>query len=194
MADYYAHESSIVDPGSKIGKGTKIWHFCHLMSGIQIGEDCIIGQNAFIASGVIIGSNVKIQNNVSVYNGVILENDVFLGPSMVFTNVINPRSQINRKDEYQRTLVRQGATVGANATIVCGITLGKYAFIGAGAVVTKDVPDFGLMYGNPGQLMGWMCQCGERLDFVQHKPDHETICSNCKNAYRKINDSSIEQI
>src|SRR5690606_19951816 len=159
------HESSFVDAGAEIGDGTKIWHFCHIMSGSKIGSNCNIGQNVVISPEVIIGNNVKIQNNVSIYTGVIVEDDVFLGPSMVFTNVINPRSHVSRKEEYKTTLVKKGASIGANATIVCGTTLGQYCFIGAGAVVTKDVPDYALAYGNPARVRGWVCQCGEQLDF-----------------------------
>ena len=183
MRENFIHPSSFVDEEVSIGKDTKIWHFCHIMPNVKIGENCNIGQNVFIASGVTIGNNVKIQNNVSVYTGVIIENDVFLGPSMVFTNVINPRSQVDRHGEYQNTIVKKGATIGANATIVCGITLGDYAFIGAGAVVTKDVQKFGLIYGNPGQLQGWMCQCGERLYFSDTKQANETVCDSCGRKY-----------
>jgi UDP-2-acetamido-3-amino-2,3-dideoxy-glucuronate N-acetyltransferase len=161
---YFAHESSYIDEGARVGAGTKIWHFSHIMSGAVVGEDCNFGQNVVVSPDCIIGRNVKIQNNVSVYTGVELEDDVFCGPSMVFTNVINPRSHINRKSEYRRTLVRVGASIGANATIVCGITLGRYCFIGAGSVVTRDVPDYGLIVGNPGRLRGYVCYCGEKLD------------------------------
>ena len=149
MSDYFVHESIYVDEGAEIGVGTKIWHFCHVMPHAKIGERCNIGQNVLVSSDVIIGTNVKIQNNVSLYTGVIVEDDVFLGPSMAFTNVINPRSHVSRKDEYKTTLVRKGASIGANATIVCGTTLGRYCFVGAGAVVTKDVPDYALVYGTP---------------------------------------------
>ena len=159
----FIHESSYVDDGAVIGAGTKVWHFCHVMSGAVIGERCSLGQNVVVMPGTRIGNNVKIQNNVSIYEGVELEDDVFCGPSMVFTNVINPRSHVSRKHEYQRTLVRRGATIGANATIVCGVTLGEYAFVGAGAVVTKDVKAFALVTGVPGRQVGWMCRCGERL-------------------------------
>ena len=159
----FIHESSYVDDGAVVGDGTKIWHFCHVMPGAVIGERCSLGQNVVVMSGTRIGNNVKIQNNVSIYEGVELEDDVFCGPSMVFTNVINPRSAVSRKHEYQRTLVRRGATIGANATIVCGVTLGEYAFIGAGAVITKDVKPFALVTGVPGRQVGWMCRCGERL-------------------------------
>lgn len=160
---YFAHESSYVDEGSVVGEGTKIWHFSHVMSGARIGRRCNIGQNVVISSDVTIGDNVKIQNNVSVYTGVILEDDVFCGPSMVFTNVVNPRSHVVRKHEYRRTVVKQGASLGANCTVVCGNTIGRYAFIGAGAVVTRDVPDFALVVGNPGRIAGWMCECGIKL-------------------------------
>lgn len=163
MAEYFAHESSFIDPGAAIGPGTKIWHFCHVMPGAVIGSECSLGQNVVVMPGTRIGNNVKIQNNVSVYEGVILEDDTFCGPSCVFTNVINPRSHVSRKSEYRRTVVRRGSTIGANATILCGVTLGEYSFIGAGAVVTSDVPAFGLMLGVPARRVGWMCRCGERL-------------------------------
>ena len=159
----FIHESSYVDDGAVVGDGTKIWHFCHVMPGAVIGERCSLGQNCVVMPGTRIGNNVKIQNNVSIYEGVELEDDVFCGPSMVFTNVVNPRSHVSRKHEYQRTLVRRGATIGANATIVCGVTLGEYAFVGAGAVVTKDVSAFALVTGVPAKQVGWMCRCGERL-------------------------------
>jgi UDP-2-acetamido-3-amino-2,3-dideoxy-glucuronate N-acetyltransferase len=183
---YYLHESSYIDEGAEIGSGTKIWHFCHIMPGARIGENCILGQNIFVASDTMIGNNVKIQNNVSIYTGVILENDVFLGPSMVFTNVINPRSHIERKNEYQTTLVKQGVTIGANATILCGITIGEYAFIGAGAVVTRNTPAYGLLFGNPARIRGWMCQCGLRLNFETHDDVERAICSACGGFYLKI--------
>ena len=159
----FIHESSYVDDGASVGDGTKIWHFCHVMTGAVIGERCNLGQNVVVMPGTRIGDNVKIQNNVSIYEGVELEDDVFCGPSMVFTNVVNPRSHVSRKREYQRTLVRRGATIGANATVVCGVTLGEYAFVGAGAVVTKDVKPFALVTGVPARQVGWMCQCGERI-------------------------------
>ena len=159
----FIHESSYVDDGAVIGDGTKVWHFCHVMPGAVIGERCSLGQNFVVMPGTRVGNNVKIQNNVSIYEGVELEDDVFCGPSMVFTNVINPRSAVSRKHEYQRTLVRRGATIGANATVVCGVTLGEYAFVGAGAVVTKDVKPFALVTGVPARQVGWMCRCGQRL-------------------------------
>lgn len=185
MPDYFVHESSYVDEGAEIGAGTKIWHFCHVMSRSHIGKDCNIGQNVLISPDVVIGNNVKIQNNVSVYTGVIVEDDVFLGPSMVFTNVINPRSQVSRKDEYRATLVRKGASIGANATIVCGVTLGCYSFVGAGSVVTRDVPDYALVYGSPARLRGWMCQCGEQLTFIEQAGMERAVCESCGKAYRK---------
>jgi UDP-2-acetamido-3-amino-2,3-dideoxy-glucuronate N-acetyltransferase len=162
-AGVFVHQSCYVDDGCTIGAGTKIWHFSHIMTGSRIGERCNIGQNVVVSPQVVIGDNVKIQNNVSIYTGVILEDDVFCGPSMVFTNVVNPRSHVSRKDEYRETLVRRGASLGANCTVVCGHTIGAYAFIGAGAVVTRDVPDYALIVGNPGRLAGWMCQCGVKL-------------------------------
>lgn len=162
---YFAHPSAYIDEGAQIGTGTKIWHFCHIMPGAVIGEDCSLGQNVFIANGVVIGNNVKIQNNVSLYEGVICEDDVFLGPSMVLTNIINPRSAVSRKHEYQTTRIKKGASIGANATILCGNTIGQYAFIGAGAVVTKDVLDYALMTGVPARQAGWMSAFGESLHF-----------------------------
>lgn len=163
MSDYSAHPTAIVDDGAAIGRGTKIWHFCHIMSDVVIGESCIFGQNCHVASGVVIGSRVKVQNNVSIYAGTTIEDDVFLGPSCVLTNVSNPRSQVNRHAIYEQTLIRRGATIGANATIVCGITIGRYAFVGAGAVVTRDIPDYALVVGNPGRQRGWMSRHGHRL-------------------------------
>ncbi len=183
MADYFAHESCYVDDGCVIGAGTKIWHFTHVMSGARIGRGCNIGQNVVISPGVVVGDNVKIQNNVSVYTGVELEDDVFCGPSMVFTNVVNPRSHVSRKDEYRRTLVRRGASLGANSTIVCGHIVGRYAFIGAGAVVTRDVPDYALVLGNPARIAGWMCQCGVKLATGAKAPD-AVACSACGTRYR----------
>lgn len=160
---YWAHESAIVDAGAQLGEGTKVWHFCHVSAGARIGERCALGQNVFVGNDVSIGHNVRIQNNVSVYDAVTLEDDVFCGPSMVFTNVYNPRAAVPRKAEYRRTLVKQGATLGANCTIVCGATIGRYAFVGAGAVVQKDVPDFALVVGVPARRIGWMSRHGERL-------------------------------
>ena len=185
MSDYFVHESSYVDDGAEIGAGTKIWHFCHIMPRAHIGERCNIGQNVLVSPNVIIGSNVKIQNNVSVYTGVVVEDDVFLGPSMVFTNVINPRSHVSRKDKYKTTLVRKGAWIGANATIICGITLGKYCFVGAGSVVTRDVPDYALVYGSPARLHGWVCQCGEQLKFSEQDGVEKAVCKSCGDVYLK---------
>jgi UDP-2-acetamido-3-amino-2,3-dideoxy-glucuronate N-acetyltransferase len=189
MTDYFVHESSYVDDGAEIGAGTKIWHFCHVMSHSRIGKRCNIGQNVLVSPGVTIGNNVKIQNNVSLYSGVIVEDDVFLGPSMVFTNVINPRSHVNRKDEYKSTLVQKGASIGANATIVCGVTLGRYCFVGAGSVVTRDVPDYALVYGSPARIRGWMCQCGEQLQFEGNR----AACKVCGDIYRKDNQTVIPE-
>ncbi len=169
MTDFFIHPSSYADEGCQIGLGTKIWHFCHIMSGAIIGKDCNIGQNVVISPKVTLGNHVKVQNNVSIYTGVTIEDDVFLGPSMVFTNVINPRSNVNRKNEFQKTLVKNGASIGANATIVCGITIGSFAFIGAGAVVTKNVPDYALITGNPGRQTGWMSEEGFKLNFENNK-------------------------
>jgi len=184
--EVFIHESSYVDEPCTIGAGTKIWHFCHIMKNCFIGEKCNIGQNVFVASGVRIGTNAKIQNNVSLYTGVILEDDVFCGPSMVFTNVVNPRSAVIRKDEYKETLVKRGASIGANATIVCGNTIGKYAFIGAGAVITKDVPDYALMVGNPARLLGWMCECGIKLNLPTNAHlEAEATCNACNRQYHK---------
>ncbi len=181
MADYYVHPSSFVDDGAKIGPGTKIWHFSHVMPGAEIGARCNLGQNVVVMPGTRLGDNVKVQNNVSIYEGVELENDVFCGPSCVFTNVLNPRSHVSRKHEYRKTLVRRGASIGANATIVCGVTLGAYSFIGAGAVVTTDVPAYGLMVGVPARRVGWMCQCGERLRVTAGRAD----CAACGAGYEE---------
>ena len=182
--NYFIHESSYVDKPCLIGKGTKIWHFSHIMKNSIIGENCNIGQNVVVSPEVQLGNNVKIQNNVSVYTGVVCEDDVFLGPSMVFTNVINPRSGVIRKEEYMKTVVKKGASIGANATIVCGNNIGKYAFIGAGAVVTKEVPDYALMVGNPSKNIGWMSEFGERLNFDS---SGIAICGNTGSKYRLIN-------
>jgi UDP-2-acetamido-3-amino-2,3-dideoxy-glucuronate N-acetyltransferase len=165
---YFAHETAVIDEGCQIGEGTKIWHFSHIMPNCQIGLSCNIGQNVVISPEVILGNNVKVQNNVSIYTGVICEDDVFLGPSMVFTNVINPRSAVIRRDSYLKTVVKQGASIGANATIVCGHDIGRYAFIGAGAVVTKHVPDYALVVGNPARQIGWMSEYGHRLNFDEN--------------------------
>lgn len=162
---FYTHPTAVIDEGASIGSGTKIWHFCHLMPGCVLGENCILGQNVMVAPNVRLGNNVKVQNNVSLYTGVICEDDVFLGPSCVLTNVLNPRSFIERKSEFRQTLIRRGASIGANATIVCGVTIGAYAMIGAGAVVTKDVPDFALVVGNPARQRGWFSKYGHRLHF-----------------------------
>jgi UDP-2-acetamido-3-amino-2,3-dideoxy-glucuronate N-acetyltransferase len=179
MAKPFIHESAYVDEGAQIGADTKVWHFCHVLVGAVIGELSSLVQNVVVMNGVKIGNNVKIQNNVSVYEGVELSDDVFCGPSMVFTNVINPRSHVSRKKEYKKTPVGRGATIGANATILCGITLGEYAFVGAGSVVTRDVPAFALMVGVPARKIGWMCQCGERLS-----DKNPTSCSVCGTKYR----------
>jgi UDP-2-acetamido-3-amino-2,3-dideoxy-glucuronate N-acetyltransferase len=178
--EYFAHETAVIDPDCTIGKGTKIWHFTHIMSNAVIGENCNLGQNVVVSPGVILGKNVKVQNNVSIYTGVICEDDVFLGPSMVFTNIVNPRSAIIRKDQYARTTVRKGATIGANSTIICGHEIGEYAFIGAGAVVTKDVPRYALIVGNPARHVGWMSEYGHRLDF---NDDGTAVCPESKEKY-----------
>ncbi|MCF8225847.1 MAG: acetyltransferase [Bacteroidales bacterium] len=162
---YFSHETAVIDDGCTIGRGTRIWHFSHIMKGSTIGEKCNLGQNVVVSPGVILGKNVKVQNNVSIYTGVTCEDDVFLGPSMVFTNVINPRSAVSRREQYDATLVKKGATIGANATVLCGNTIGRYAFIGAGAVVTRSVPDFALVIGNPAKLIGWISENGHRLEF-----------------------------
>ena len=183
-SSFFAHETAVIDANCQIGEGTKIWHFSHIMSDCTIGQHCSIGQNVVISPEVMIGNRVKIQNNVSVYTGVICEDDVFLGPSAVFTNVINPRSAIIRKNEYKQTLVQKGATIGANATIVCGITIGKYAFIGAGAVVTKNIPDYALVVGNPARQTGWMSEYGHKLKF---NSDGLAICPESREQYRLEN-------
>jgi len=179
---FFIHETSIVEEPCQIGDGTKIWHFSHIMPDVTIGKSCVIGQNVFIGTGVKIGNNVKIENNVSVFEGVTLEDDVFCGPSCVFTNVVNPRSRIPRRHEFRPTSVKKGATLGANATIVCGNTIGRYVFVGAGAVVTKDVPDYAMVYGNPARLQGWVCECGVELDFTEN---NTAKCSSCGKQYKK---------
>ena len=184
MNEFFKHESSYVDEGCIVGKGTKIWHFSHIMSGCQIGENCNIGQNVVISPDVRLGDNVKIQNNVSVYTGVICEDDVFLGPSMVFTNVINPRSHVSRKNEYKQTIVRKGASIGANATIVCGNEIGEYALIGAGSVVTKNVKPYALMVGNPARQIGWVSENGQKLEFDENGI---AICTETKQSYHLKN-------
>lgn len=184
--DYFAHPSAIIDEGCEIGKGTKIWHFTHIMSHCKIGENCNFGQNVVVSPDVILGNNVKVQNNVSIYTGVVCEDDVFLGPSMVFTNVINPRSAVLRRDQYLKTIVRKGASIGANATIVCGNEIGQFAFIGAGAVVTKAVPAYALVVGNPSKQVGWMSEYGHRLHFDENKI---AVCPESKEKYILENNS-----
>ena len=186
---YFSHKTAVVDLNCKIGKGTKIWHFSHVMPDCIIGENCNLGQNVVVSPGVILGSNVKVQNNVSIYTGVICEDDVFLGPSMVFTNVINPRSAINRKTEFLKTIVRKGASIGANATIVCGNNIGKFAFIGAGAVVVNEIPNYALVVGNPSRQIGWVSEYGHKLEFIKGK----AICKESKQEYKLIN-NQIERI
>jgi len=186
---YFAHETAVVDPGCTIGEGTKIWHFSHVMPDCTIGERCNIGQNVVVSPGVTLGSNVKVQNNVSIYTGVICEDDVFLGPSMVFTNVINPRSAVNRRDQYSKTTVKKGASIGANATIVCGNDIGQFAFIGAGAVVTKEVPDFALVVGNPARQIGWMSTYGHRLTFDENG---KAVCPESNEIYQLTNGKVIK--
>ncbi len=181
---YFAHESAIIDDGCTIGEGTKIWHFTHIMPNCVIGKNCNFGQNVVVSPEVVLGDNVKVQNNVSIYTGVICEDDVFLGPSMVFTNVINPRSAVIRKNEYMKTVVKKGATIGANATIVCGNDIGEYAFIGAGSVVTKYVPAYALIVGNPAKQIGWMSECGQRLNF---NIEGIAMCSESEETYQLIN-------
>jgi len=186
--EYFAHETAVLDEGCKIGKGSRIWHFTHIMKDCEIGEGCNLGQNVVVSPQVTLGRNVKVQNNVSIYTGVICEDDVFLGPSMVFTNVVNPRSRILRRDQYLQTLVKRGASIGANATIVCGHTIGEFAFIGAGAVVTKDVPAYALIVGNPGRHVGWMSEYGHRLEFDEKG---FAVCPESKEKYQFIDGKVI---
>jgi UDP-2-acetamido-3-amino-2,3-dideoxy-glucuronate N-acetyltransferase len=186
---YYAHPTAVIDDGSEIGAGTKIWHFTHVMSGCKIGENCNLGQNVVVSPGVVLGKNVKVQNNVSIYTGVICDDDVFLGPSMVFTNVVNPRSAVSRKSEYLKTHVKKGASIGANATIVCGHDIGEYAFIGAGAVVTKHVPAYALVIGNPARQTGWMSEYGHKLDFKNGL----AVCPESNQKYR-LENGKVEKI
>jgi len=186
---YSSHPTAVIDEGCEIGAGTKIWHFSHIMSHCKIGENCNIGQNVVISPEVVLGNNVKVQNNVSIYTGVICEDDVFLGPSMVFTNVVNPRSAVNRRGQYSKTTVKKGASIGANATIVCGHDIGNFAFIGAGAVVTKHVPDYALVVGNPAKQLGWMSEYGHRLKFDERG---EAVCEESKEKYRLENGKVIK--
>lgn len=197
MENMFVHPTAIIDEGSKIGEGTKIWHFSHIMPDCVIGKNCNLGQNVVVSPGVVLGNNVKVQNNVSIYTGVICEDDVFLGPSMVFTNVTNPRSAVNRRNQYQQTRVGRGATIGANATVVCGHDIGEYAFIGAGAVITRDVPAYALMVGNPARQTGWMSEYGHRLKFDN---EGKAICPESKETYelrgnviRKIDQKSVSK-
>ena len=188
--NYFAHETAIIDEGCEIGDGTKIWHFSHIMSDCKIGKGCNFGQNVVVSPGVVLGNNVKVQNNVSIYEGVSCDDDVFLGPSMVFTNVINPRSAVNRRDQYAKTHVGKGVSIGANATIVCGHDIGKFAFIGAGAVVTKNVPDYALLVGNPARQLGWMSEFGHRLEFDKNGI---AVCPESKHEY-KLENGLVERI
>ena len=190
LMDYFAHPTAVVDEHCEIGAGTRIWHFTHVMSGCRIGEKCNLGQNVVVSPGVILGSNVKVQNNVSIYTGVICEDDVFLGPSMVFTNIINPRSAVVRKDQYVQTLVKKGASIGANATIICGNEIGQFAMIGAGSVVTKPVADYALVVGNPAKQIGWVSEFGHRLAFDEHG---KAICEESKQQYQ-LENNQIKRI
>ncbi len=176
----HVHPSAVIDAGAQIGEGTRVWHFTHIMEGARIGKNCVLGQNTFVANGVVLGDNVRVQNNVSIYEGVVCDNDVFIGPSVVFTNVINPRSFVNRKDEFQKTIVHKGVSIGANATILCGIHIGAHAFIGAGTVITKNVDNFALMVGNPGKHIGWMSRSGYRLSFDTYG---RAICPSSREEY-----------
>jgi UDP-2-acetamido-3-amino-2,3-dideoxy-glucuronate N-acetyltransferase len=190
MKSYFAHETSVIDSGCTIGEGTNIWHFSHVMSNCVIGKACNLGQNVVVSPEVILGNNVKVQNNVSIYTGVTCEDDVFLGPSMVFTNIINPRSAIIRRDQYSKTLVKKGASIGANATIICGITIGEYALIGAGAVVVKDVLPYALVVGNPSKQIGWISEYGHRLHFNEHG---YAICTESKEEY-ELKDNKVQKV
>lgn len=187
--DWFKHDSAIVDDGANVGAGTKIWHFCHVSTGARIGRDCTLGQNVFVAPTVVVGDRVRIQNNVSLYDGVTLEDDVFVGPSAVFTNVMNPRSEVPRKHEYMPTHVGRGATIGANATVICGSSLGAYAFVGAGAVVTQDVKPYALVVGVPARQIGWMCRCGVRLSFA----NGAATCTDCNRAYDLRDEQVVER-
>lgn len=187
--NYFVHESSYIDEGVRIGAGSKIWHFCHLMTGCRVGKQCNIGQNVVISPGVILGDRVKVQNNVSIYSGVICEDDVFLGPSMVFTNVINPRAFIERKAEFKTTLIQKGASIGANATVICGNSIGRYALVGAGSLVSRNIPDYALVYGNPARFRGWVCQCGEKLVFDNGK----SVCKACHLRYKQLCELKIRE-
>ncbi|MEN8228595.1 MAG: DapH/DapD/GlmU-related protein [Bacteroidota bacterium] len=189
MKDYFAHETAVIDEGVQIGAGTKIWHFSHIMTGSVLGQNCNLGQNVVISPEVVLGKNVKVQNNVSIYTGVICEDDVFLGPSMVFTNVINPRSAVVRKEEYMKTVVGRGATIGANATVVCGNNIGRFAFVGAGAVVTREVKPYALVIGNPSRQVGWMSEFGHRLQFDK---EGSAICPESNDQYRLVNDQVVK--
>ncbi|MGV6860925.1 MAG: acyltransferase [Putridiphycobacter sp.] len=190
MAEFFAHPTAVIDEGCSIGNGTKIWHFSHVMPNCTLGENCNLGQNVVVSPDVTLGHNVKVQNNVSIYTGVVCEDDVFLGPSMVFTNVINPRSAINRRNQYAKTTVKKGASIGANATIVCGNDIGAYAFIGAGSVVTKSIPDYALVVGNPSKQIGWVGEYGHRLEFNQ---DGIAICPESKQEY-KLENNTVKRV
>ena len=190
-ASVVVHPSAIVDEGASLGAGTQVWHWVHICAGARIGDGCSLGQNVFVGNRAVLGNNVHVQNNVSLYDDVTLEDDVFCGPSMVFTNVINPRSHVSRKDEYRKTLVRRGASIGANATIVCGVTIGRYAFIGAGAVVTRNVPDFGLLVGVPARRTGWVCKCGVKLT-TPDNDDGSVACVDCGVHYRISSGHCVE--
>ena len=191
MADPFVHASAVVDAGASIGTETKVWHFCHIMSGAQVGTDCVLGQNVMVGPGVRIGNGVKVQNNVSLYTGTTIEDDVFLGPSCVLTNVVNPRSHVSRKHESKSTLLRRGATIGANATVVCGTEIGRYAFVGAGAVVTRDVPAFAQVVGTPARIVAWRCQCGERLPLAVDAVDSDAACEHCGASYRWSDEETL---